>query len=97
MDFYILRGPLSALELSCVEMVDILCTCAYMQFDLNYVHFPHMSNLKWIYSNVKTISEYILAVLLSWRAAYMHPSLFKRTVSIIKLQRCILMNKHFNS
>ena len=59
MDFDILTGPLSAKELSCVEIWDIVCTRAYMQFDLIYVHFPPMTNLKWIFSNVKINSEYI--------------------------------------
>ena len=55
-DFDILTGPL---ELSCVEMGDIVCTCAYMQFDVIYVHFPHMKNLKCIFFNVKINSESI--------------------------------------
>ena len=46
MDFDILTGPLSAWELSCEEMGDIVYTHVYMQFDLIYVHFPQMANLK---------------------------------------------------
>ena len=37
---------------------DIL-TRAYMQFYLIWVHFPHTTNLKWIFSNVKFNSESI--------------------------------------
>ena len=62
MDFDILAGPLSAWELSCVEMVDNVCTRAYRQFDLICVHFPHMTDLKWTFSNVILN---ILAVLFS--------------------------------
>ena len=59
-----LAGPLSAWELSCIEMVDNVCTRAYTQFYLNKVHFDHMTYLKWIFSNVKTILNQ-LAVLFS--------------------------------
>ena len=62
MDFDILTGPLSVWELSCVEMVDNVCTCAYMQFDLICVNFPRMADLKWIFSNVKINSESIGSV-----------------------------------
>ena len=44
MDFDILTRPLSAWELSCVEIVDNVYTRAYlMQFDLICVHFCHMT------------------------------------------------------
>ena len=39
-------------------MGDNLCTEAHMEFDLMYVHFPHMT-LNWIISNVKFNSESI--------------------------------------
>ena len=59
MDFDILTCPLSVWECSYVEMVDNVCTRAYMQFDLICVHFSHMTDLKWIFSNVKINSEAI--------------------------------------
>ena len=55
----ILTGPLSAWEVSCVEMVDNVCTRAYRQFELICVHFPQMTDLKWTFSNVKINSESI--------------------------------------
>ena len=57
--FWYSDGALSAWELSCVEMGNIVCTRAYIQFDLIYVHFPHITNLKWIFSNVKINSKSI--------------------------------------
>ena len=65
MDFDILTIPLSARELSCVEMVDNVCRRSYMQFDSIFVHFPHMTDLKWIFSNVKINSESIGGVVFS--------------------------------
>ena len=46
-------------ELFCVEMVDNVCMRAYRKFDLICVHFPHMTDLKWTFSNVKINSESI--------------------------------------
>ena len=50
-------------------MVENVCTRAYMQFDFSnlYIHFPHMTDLKWLFSNVKLNSESIakLAILFS--------------------------------
>ena len=65
MHFDILTGPLSARDLSCVEMVDNVCTRAYMQIDLICVHFSHMTDLKWIFSNVNINSESIGGVVFS--------------------------------
>ena len=59
MDFDMLTGPLTVWELSCIEMGDNLCTDANMEFDLIYVHFPHISDLKWIFSNIKINFESI--------------------------------------
>ena len=81
MDCDKLMGPLSVWELSCVEMGDIVCTCTYTQFDLICVRFHHMTNFKWIFSNVKINSESIVGVVF-----HAH-----------NLQRCILMNVHFNA
>ena len=69
LDFDMLTGPLSAWELSCVEMGDIVCTRAYILFDLIYLHFPHVTNLKCIFPNVKINYEYIGGVVF----AYMPP------------------------
>ena len=76
-------------------MGDIVCTRAYMQFDLICVHFPHMMILKWIFSNVNINFESIGGVVFP-HVVNMHLSHFKRTVSNINLLRCILMNIYFN-
>ena len=65
MDFDILTRLLSGREPSCVEMLDNECTRAYMQFDLICVHFPHMTDLQWIFSNVKVNFESIGGVFFS--------------------------------
>ena len=38
-DFDMLTGPVTARDLSCVEIGDSVCTDAHMEFDLIYVHF----------------------------------------------------------
>ena len=38
MDFDMLTGPLTAWELSCVEMRDNVCSDAHMEFDLGNIH-----------------------------------------------------------
>ena len=61
MDFDILTGPLSAWELSCVEMVDNVGTRAYMQFDLMWLCInPSHDGL-----NLKNNSESIGGVVFS--------------------------------
>ena len=62
MDSGILMGPLSAWELSCVEMVDNVYKRAYMQFNLINVHFPLMADLKWIFYHVENNSKSIGSV-----------------------------------
>ena len=42
---------------------DNVCMRAYMQFDLICVHFPRMTDLKWIFSNVNINSQSIGGVL----------------------------------
>ncbi len=59
MDFDDSDGSITAWELLCVEVVDYVCTRAYMQFDLICVYFPLMTDFKWIFSNVKINSESI--------------------------------------
>ena len=43
-------------------MGDNVCTDAHMEFDLIYVHFPHMADLEWIFSKVKNNSKSIDSV-----------------------------------
>ena len=40
-------------------MGDNICTDTHMESDLIYVHFPHLTDLKWIFANVKFNSESI--------------------------------------
>ena len=85
MDFDILTGPLSAWELCCVEMVDNVCTRAYMQFDFVYI------SLTWQDFKVD-IFQSIGGVVFPDTCTH----LVLNTVSYINLHWCILMNIHFN-
>ena len=46
MDFDDSDGPITAWELLYVEVVDYVCTRAYMQFDIICVHFPLMTDFQ---------------------------------------------------
>ena len=45
-----------------------------MQFDLMCVYFPHMTDLRWIYSNVKINSESIGGVVFPDKAGWANSS-----------------------
>ena len=57
MDFDDSDVSITAWELLCVEVVDFVCKRAYMKFDFICVHFSHMTDFKWIFSDVKINSE----------------------------------------
>ena len=58
-------------ELSCVEMEDNECTDAHMEFDFIYVHFPHKTDLKLIFSNLKIDSESIGGVVFPYKCTHL--------------------------
>ena len=53
-----------------VEVIDYVCTCAYMQFGLICVHFPLVTDFKWIFSNVKINSESIGVVVFPYTCTH---------------------------
>ena len=63
-----------------------------MEFDLIYAHFPHMTAIKWILTNVKFNSESIVGVVFPHTRTNI-----LLILSAINLQSCILMNIHFKS
>ena len=82
MDFENSDGSITAWELLCIEVVDYVCMRAYMQFDLIYVHFPHTTDIKWIFSNVKIYSKSIGSVVFS--LTFAHPVLIELFVTSTK-------------
>ena len=65
MDFDMLTGLLTACELSFIEMGENVHNDAHMEFDLFHGHFPHTTDLKWTFSNVKNNSKSIGNVVFS--------------------------------
>ena len=82
MDFDMLKGPLTAWELNCVEMGDNIFTDAHMEFDFIYVHSPHMTDLKSLFSNVKINSKSTGSVV--FYPTFAHPILNERFLTSIK-------------
>ena len=55
MDFWYADGSIISLRTLLHRKGDNVCTHAYMQFYLIYVHFPHMMDFTSIFSNIKII------------------------------------------